>query len=292
MKAHYKAVGSFPAATFSRGRARGLGFTLIELLVVIAIIAILASLLLPALSKAKMRGQSIACLTRLKQLQMGWIMYCDDNDGKMPQNFSVSSGKLGGGSPTQTPDYLPGGIYSAWVLGLADGPPAWTNNLNITQGTLWPYLNSMEVYKCPGDIVPERNRTYSMNCWMNGIQGFGPPATAWNNSCIWFKRTSDLNMKLEPTMACVFIDENPATIQDAYFVADPSKPTIWVDAPAHYHLNGGNLSYVDGHAQNKKWSDSTILGNHKSNGATGWTADSSSDDVRWLQARFTVTKGR
>ncbi len=151
MKIHNTAVLPCRAGTWSGGRPCRTGFTLIELLVVIAIIAILASLLLPALSKAKQRGQSIACLARLKQLQMGWIMYCDDNNGRMPQCFSISSGKMGSGSPTQSPDYLPGGLYAAWVLGqAATGTTDETNNLNITQGTLWPYLNPLDVYKCPG----------------------------------------------------------------------------------------------------------------------------------------------
>jgi len=269
------------------------GFTLIELLVVIAIIAILAALLLPALAKAKQRAQSIQCLARLKQLQLAWIMYCDDSEGKMPQNFAISSGKLGTGSPAQSPDYLSGGVFFSWVLGSAAYPgTGYTNDLNITQGALWSYLNSMDVYKCPGDIVPDRNRTYSMNCWMNGISGYGPPATPWNTRCVWFRKVTDLTLKLEPTMACVFIDENPNTIQDAFFVADPSTPMIWVDTPAHYHLNGGNLSFVDGHAENKRWSDSNILGDHKSNGAAGFSADLNSPDCNWLQARFTITKGR
>ena len=291
-----RTVSPSRAVTVSRVRARGTAFTLIELLVVIAIIAILAALLLPALAKAKQRGQSIACLARLKQLQMGWIMYCDDNNGRMPQNFASDSGHLGSGSPAQNLMYMPGGLYSAWVLGQAGGPPDWTNNLNITQGTLWPYLNSMEVYKCPGDTVPERNRTYSMNCWMNGINSYGgangTTPQGWNNSCFWFQQISDLTMKLEPTMACVYIDESPITINDAYFVEDPSQPQQWIDAPAHYHLNGGNLSFVDGHAENKKWSDSAVLNLTQSGGASGFKGDASQNynDLHWLQMRFTVVK--
>jgi prepilin-type N-terminal cleavage/methylation domain-containing protein/prepilin-type processing-associated H-X9-DG protein len=277
--------------SFSRGRTRGLGFTLIELLVVIAIIAILASLLLPALAKAKQRGQSIACMARLKQLQLAWLMYCDDHNGRMPQTVSISSGKMASGSVTLGADFLPGGMYAAWVLGSALGAPDWTNDLNITQGTLWPYLNKLEVYKCPGDPIPERNRTYSINCWMNGIYSWtGTTPAPFSTFDAWFQKTTDLTMKMEPTMAFVFIDESQFTINEAFFASE-LRSAKWVDAPAFYHLKGGNLSYVDGHAENKRWSDSTIFYEHPGSGSGGWDNDKSSSDLAWLQQRATVIKG-
>ena len=272
---------------FSGGRARRTAFTLIELLVVIAIIAILAALLLPALAGAKMRAQGIKCRSNLKQMQLAWIMYCEDSDSKIPPNIASKSGDLASGKNGQDPKYLAGGIYADWVLGQAAGPPDYTNNLNLIQGVLWPYLNSLDVYKCPADTFSDRNRNYSMNCWMNGICGFsGTTPLAWNTTCFNFTKVSQFPTRMDLTMVFVFIDENPGTINDGFFVEDPSQPTTWIDTPAHYHNSGANLSFADGHAESKKWTDSGILSG-RSGGENGFPADANSSDLPWIQARST-----
>lgn len=258
------------------------GFTLIELLVVIAIIAILAALLLPALSKAKQRGQGIVCMSNLKQLQLAWIMYGEDNNARIPQNIASDTGRLT--ENALDPNAQPGATNACWVLGQADAAPQYTNDLLLSHGLIYPYLNSAKVYKCPADLSSPRNRNYSMNCWMDGIN-------AWNSVCINFIKTSDVSTYMSMSMAFVFLDENPATINDGYWAADPSTPTRWVDSPAHYHNSGCNLSFADGHCESRKWTDNAVLSG-QSGGAGGFAADPGSPDAAWIQARATVLKPR
>jgi prepilin-type processing-associated H-X9-DG protein len=120
----------------------------------------------------------------------------------------------------------------------------------------------------------------SMNAWMNSI-------TSWNDFFPANPRLRDFRKQgdiTSPSMAWVFIDENPGAINDGWFACDPNNANLWYDVPATYHNGAGGLSFADGHAEIKKWRDGNIL-----KATTGNVArDAGSTDLPWLQERSTV----
>jgi prepilin-type N-terminal cleavage/methylation domain-containing protein/prepilin-type processing-associated H-X9-DG protein len=226
-------------------RHRNGGFTLIELLVVIAIIAILASLLLPALAKAKQRAQSVNCLSNLKQLQLCWNMYADDHyDAMPPSNDWESGGAWVGKAPS-------------WAVG--DGVHDLTTT-NLTQGVLFPYNNSAAIYRCPGDrsTVPGRSfiprtRTYQLSAYVSGyINGVPVP-----NIPRFRKLKQSELITPGPTSIFTFIDSHPATgdgsayamlINDIGGMGD-----AWGSMPGEQHNHGCNAAFADGHVANWRW---------------------------------------
>ena len=243
---------------------------------VIAIIAILAALLLPALSRAKSKAQGISCINNLKQLQLGWIMYADENSDKLVRV---------GGIPDlvvreRLTDVQPGAPNSQWVNGRVDTGDCATDSWFVVTGLLYPTVNSAKIYKCPADRKMVNNaltvRSMSMNCWMNPIE-------VWGDTPVHvFRKISDIAAPT-PSMAFVFIDENPNTINDGFFVCNPLAAT-WVDAPASYHGQAGGLSFADGHAEIKHWRDSKVVNATQSN----FAPQAGIADLQWLQDRSTT----
>jgi prepilin-type N-terminal cleavage/methylation domain-containing protein len=284
------------------------GFTLIELLVVIAIIAILAAILLPSLSRAKLKAQGIQCMSNGRQLSIAWRMYCEDNQDQLILSSDDQPGN-------------PMNIYS-WTLTHLDftsNPMNYDPTLDIMVRGLWPYNKSVGIYKCPSDrsavmgtdgVVHPRCRSISMNFFLGGFAGVdasaggGTGLRGWGSSYPVYRKLSDLNSQMNspgPDKTFVFLDEREDCINWGNFMTDMlgypysngrATPNLYEwneDLPASYHGQACGLSFADGHSEIHKWKDGRTMpplatGKLISGRGTGtsWAAPYS-PDVAWMQ---------
>ena len=264
---------------------------MIELLVVIAIIAILAALLLPALSRAKARAQAAYCMCNLKQLQLGWHLYTGDNSDFIPGNNWESEAGTGGATRGN----------ANWVTGWLD--PRQANNTDNTNVSLlldprWtelgPDTQSAGVYRCPASSVLVREgsqlyplaRTISMSGWM------GYNATLWNQGFRLFRKATDL-VGLSPADGLVFIEERDDSVDDGYFVIDMVVQQL-ANLPSGFHAGSGAMTFADGHAEIHRWRSPQTLLPQQSGVPTvkeeNVQVPANNTDLAWLRAHATIAQ--
>ena len=264
--------------------SRRQGFTLIELLVVIAIIAILAGLLLPALSKAKIKAQAVECMNNQRQVALAWKLYVDDNQGNVPPNADESNQNL-----------------SSWCDGWLKWTPNTTDNTNwgkIVSSYCGPYIgNQSKIFKCPADhwmcqingtLMP-RVRSISMNGYIGqeadeiSPQG-GCNTTDWGGAGAGYQAYEKENQVVRPSpdMLWLTVDEHADSINDGFFMFSMTRPGF-DDGPAAYHNGSCSFSFVDGHSEIHRWQQlqywPPVTQNTWNNSIT---EPSSGPDVQWM----------
>jgi prepilin-type processing-associated H-X9-DG protein len=252
------------------------------LLVVIGIIALLISILLPALNNARQQAVQVKCLSQMKQLSNAFVMYVNENHGWMPscdtcgplypQSFTSPIGTI---FPTAT-------STATWV-GWVDGTAV---NQALMNGTLWKYINNVNIYKCPADNNIYRNRTYSMNSFLATGTATSPNGSGWPtvNAFTIYKMTQVGNA----TNTIAFVEEadprnfggatSPNTMINDWnlggwfenpLICDtlPNQPEAtvgyWDDLIASWHHGGANIAFVDGHAEYHRWTDPRTVNLYK-----------------------------
>jgi prepilin-type processing-associated H-X9-DG protein len=245
---------------------------LIELLVVIAIIAILASLLLPSLSRAKMTAQATACGNSIRQLALAWELYAGDNFGLLVNNSSMTDTRI---------------RRQSWVNNIEDWGTSVenTNPAYVLSGKLAYYVNNnVGVYKCPCDQTPAQNGARLRSISMNSLMG-NPliVPNRFNPNWAQFLNASQIP---RPSNYYVFIEEHPDTINDGYFM-NRWDTINWGNLPASYHAGAANISWADGHIERHRWIPNTIRPPVKG-GVNGGFVPSPTTDYLWLRERTSV----
>jgi len=266
------------------------GFSLIELLVALVTVAILASVLLPALASSKANGKAQQCMNNKRQLTLAWQMYTADSADQLMTATLWIDNSAG---------------YLDWTTS-----PMNTNLaalINPAQALIASYNKNAAVFKCPADAYQSpansgpRDRSISLNIALAGtptILGKAPDGSSY----IAARKIYDL-AKPGPAGIFVLLDEHPDSINDSIFALNPGAATgseKWRDYPASYHNAANAVSFADGHVEMHSWQVTSgtagtvtttlpvLYVNYVSSSSASWgiAVLNNSTDFDWLQARM------
>jgi prepilin-type N-terminal cleavage/methylation domain-containing protein/prepilin-type processing-associated H-X9-DG protein len=254
---------------------RSKAFTLIELLVVIAIIAILAAMLLPALSGAKLRAQSTGCANNLRQFALGWTLYADDFGDRLVVNHAKAETTA---------------RRQSWVNNIEDWGATEdnTNAALILSGKLSPYVNqSVAIYKCPSDRSVAANGPRLRSVSLNSLIGDpGQALDQFNPAYVQFFKMTQIP---QPTRIFAFLEEHPDTINDGFFV-ESYEEVKWNNLPASYHSGAANIHFADGHVESHRWQTPDTVRPPVPGGAGGGLVPNPRTDWDWVKERAGIKK--
>lgn len=235
------------------GEGRTAGFTLVELLVVIAVVGVLASLLFPALARARVKGQTAVCVGNHRQLSLALHLYAGDAEDRLPYNHGAAG----------TLAAVASGRYDNWATSLLNWEldPSNTNLHWLRAGGLGPFLGGgVGVYRCPADRVLSpiqraagwdgRARSVSLNAMVGDAGEFMAGGRNTNNP--YYRQYLRLGDIRAVSDIFTFIDEHPDSVNDGYFLNRVGRAE-WVDLPGSGHGGAGVLSFLDGHGEVRRW---------------------------------------